>query len=363
MSNKDKIKVEPDRGIDKVPSLASTLHHHQTNPKSSSSADDENSTGPSASVGATSPHTDYMIKCPQCSIRLSGVEALRDHIIHDHPHDKLNYENYRTSHVNIDSDDNESSTSVNTTKNSNNNNNNNNTIKNNNSIQNNDNDRTSQNSPSLSSYSNMIPTTLATPPVHASTTASSLSPLPILSSAPDLSATTPYAAHHNHHTSAAAAAAAMQHHQLPSHLPANLHPVQFMAALAMQTAQNGACSNGGSASSSSTSSRTSPTSQLLALANGQHQHNVHHLSHNAGNSSSLYDLDGARSTSSPSSTLGDSSAGHYQCMQCTATFQTRDQLEKHELLHSPNAQAQSQGGANQVSSSFMKNEIKQFENY
>ena len=30
--------------------------------------------------------------------------------------------------------------------------------------------------------------------------------------------------------------------------------------------------------------------------------------------------------------------GLYPCAQCNVTFSTKDQLEKHELLHSPNAQ-------------------------
>lgn len=30
--------------------------------------------------------------------------------------------------------------------------------------------------------------------------------------------------------------------------------------------------------------------------------------------------------------------GPYGCSQCTTSFSTKDQLEKHELLHSPNAQ-------------------------
>lgn len=33
------------------------------------------------------------------------------------------------------------------------------------------------------------------------------------------------------------------------------------------------------------------------------------------------------------------SGGPFGCSQCTASFTSKDQLEKHELLHSPNAQA------------------------
>lgn len=40
------------------------------------------------------------------------------------------------------------------------------------------------------------------------------------------------------------------------------------------------------------------------------------------------------SASSPSPSV----VGPYSCSQCTTSFATKDQLEKHELLHSPNAQ-------------------------
>lgn len=40
---------------------------------------------------------------------------------------------------------------------------------------------------------------------------------------------------------------------------------------------------------------------------------------------------------SPSSNLVGP-GGPYGCSQCTTSFPTKDQLEKHELLHSPNAQ-------------------------
>jgi hypothetical protein len=50
-------------------------------------------------------------------------------------------------------------------------------------------------------------------------------------------------------------------------------------------------------------------------------------------------LDGgcrARPSSPPSTTVAI--AGQYGCLQCNAAFGNRDLLEKHELLHSPNAQ-------------------------
>lgn len=40
-----------------------------------------------------------------------------------------------------------------------------------------------------------------------------------------------------------------------------------------------------------------------------------------------------------------SSEGPFGCSQCTTSFTTKDQLEKHELLHSPNAQVVSSIGS------------------
>lgn len=44
---------------------------------------------------------------------------------------------------------------------------------------------------------------------------------------------------------------------------------------------------------------------------------------------------GTASASSPSPSVG---GGSYNCSQCTTSFAAKDQLEKHELLHSPNSQ-------------------------
>lgn len=125
-----------------------------------------------------------------------------------------------------------------------------------------------------------------------------------------------------------------------------------MAALAMQQHHN----NNGD---------ISPTSHLLAF-NGHpahhHQHhptNTHLLPHPQQNHTFNNDLDTMRSTSSPGSCGGSdnnsaasSISGPYQCLHCTAIFQNRHELEKHELMHSPNAQSpqsQTQNGVNQVS--------------
>lgn len=45
----------------------------------------------------------------------------------------------------------------------------------------------------------------------------------------------------------------------------------------------------------------------------------------------------ALGASSPSPNLVGP-GGPFGCSQCTTSFATKDQLEKHELLHSPNAQ-------------------------
>lgn len=42
--------------------------------------------------------------------------------------------------------------------------------------------------------------------------------------------------------------------------------------------------------------------------------------------------------SPPPTAVAVTSAGQYGCLQCNAAFGNRDQLEKHELLHSPTVQ-------------------------
>lgn len=52
-----------------VPPLASGLHHphhHQNGSKSNSNVEEEHTSMP----GPISPHTDFMVKCPQCPTRL-----------------------------------------------------------------------------------------------------------------------------------------------------------------------------------------------------------------------------------------------------------------------------------------------------
>lgn len=44
-------------------------------------------------------------------------------------------------------------------------------------------------------------------------------------------------------------------------------------------------------------------------------------------------------TSPPPTFTSNNIGGPLGCSQCTASFTSKDQLEKHELLHSPNAQA------------------------
>ncbi|KAM7362189.1 Zn finger homeodomain 1 [Cochliomyia hominivorax] len=343
--------------------LASTLHHHQPKSGSSANHDDENSTGiPNSSVEAASPQpqqTDFMVSCPQCHVRLSGFEPLRNHIASEHPHDKLNIEpsfpspvqhpqqqqhsatQFATSPTSLtptgrveESDDNESNISSAENK-SFNNNNNNSQEKNNNSIIN---STSAPNSPSLSTSST---TTATTNNNLQNTTTADLTN----------ASQTPFGV-------------------ATGHLPHNLHPAaaaQFMAALAMQQQQQHNQHNNGDSSS--------PTSHLLAFNGHHHQHLQHpttnpHLlqqSHqqqqqqqqqHSSSSSFNHDMDTMRSTSSPGSCGGSdnnsaasSISGPYQCLHCTAIFQNRHELEKHELMHSPNAQSpqlQTQNGVNQT---------------
>uniref|UniRef100_A0A1A9W6L4 C2H2-type domain-containing protein n=1 Tax=Glossina brevipalpis TaxID=37001 RepID=A0A1A9W6L4_9MUSC len=89
--------------------------------------------------------------------------------------------------------------------------------------------------------------------------------------------------------------------------------------------------------------------------------NKSHNNNNNNNNSQMKNNNIDLQISSPGSTGGSdnnsatstsTNNGPYQCMHCTALFQTRDQLEKHELMHSPNAQSpqssQPQNGVNQA---------------
>ncbi|XP_073817030.1 Zn finger homeodomain 1 [Musca autumnalis] len=315
------------------PSLTSTLHHHHQSKSSSGSTtvDDENSNGaPASSLGATSPtpqQTDFMVTCPQCHVRLNGFESLRDHIATQHPHDKLNIEpsypsppadrehagataSENATNPGVDSDDSQQSSSE--TKMFNNNNNNS-QEKNNNSINNETNTPTHHNP---SSAPNTPPPSEIGRGEH--NTNNGLG---------DLS-TSPFA----------------------GHLPHNLHPAaaaQFMAALAMQQQQHQQQNHPGN---------TSPTSHLLGGFNAHHhQLPTHHAQQQHHASYDNTTMDTMRSTSSPGSCGGSdnnsaasSISPPYQCMHCSALFQTRHELEKHEIMHSPNAQSpQSLNGVNQ----------------
>ncbi|XP_061387898.1 zinc finger protein 1 [Musca vetustissima] len=316
------------------PSLTSTLHHHHQSKSSNASTtvDDENSNGVAASsLGATSPtpqQTDFMVTCPQCHMRLNGFESLRDHIASQHPHDKLNIEpsypsppadrdmvNHQTSNTENAQNENTTNTAMDSGDESNqssseskmmfNNNNNNSQEKNNNSI-NHHND-----TPSHSSAPNTPPPSVVGQQHHNSNNGLG-----------DLN-TSPFA----------------------SHLPHNLHPAaaaQFMAALAMQQQHQ-----------QQHSGNTSPTSHLLGGFNGHHQHTMAPQQQHSSYDNTT--MDTMRSTSSPGSCGGSdnnsaasSISPPYQCMHCTALFQTRHELEKHEVMHSPNAQSpQSLNGVNQ----------------
>lgn len=52
--------------------------------------------------------------------------------------------------------------------------------------------------------------------------------------------------------------------------------------------------------------------------------------------------------SPPPTTVAVTGTGQYGCLQCNAAFGNRDLLEKHELLHSPNAQVVSFFCANNI---------------
>ncbi|XP_065371254.1 zinc finger protein 1 [Calliphora vicina] len=351
------------------PSLASTLHHHQPKSGSSATVDDENSTGmPASSMGASSPQpqqTDFMVSCPQCHVRLSGFEPLRNHIASEHPHDKLNIEpsfpsphgaadhhnhqqQLHLSHHNSslaatnveESDDNESNISSAENKSFLNNNNNNSQEKNNNSI--------------------MPQTSAPNSPTHSS------SPTTATGNMSSLTATTNNT---QHPTTTDLSTTATPFATAAGHLPHNLHPAaaaQFMAALAMQQ-QHQQQHHHHHQQQQHNNGETSPTSHLLAFNGHPHHANTHLLQQHhqlqhqqqqqqIQHHSFAGEMDTMRSTSSPGSCGGSdnnsaasSISGPYQCLHCTALFQNRHELEKHELMHSPNAQSpqSQQNGVNQ----------------
>ncbi|XP_023036177.1 zinc finger protein 1 isoform X1 [Drosophila willistoni] len=279
------------------PSLASSLHHHQTHNKSNNAV--SNTEHVQHGAGAVD---DYLVNCTQCHKRFSEFQLLSEHIASEHPHDKLNFEPNRgtgAAQPESDAEDEQSSNlssssrryakSPNATTNNNNNNNNSELIKN----HNNNNNNSEKQSPMCS------PGSASGPPS-------------------DLFA-------HLTHAS--------------PQLPPNLH-ARFMAAaaLAMQSAQS---------ASTSSSPNLHHHQQHLHQQHQQQQQQQHQQllppqlpgSNSSVGSNSAYDLDlsAPRSTSSPGSTTGDLNAA-YPCMQCTAAFPTREQLEQHELMHSPSGQ-------------------------
>ncbi|KAH8408518.1 hypothetical protein KR215_006587 [Drosophila sulfurigaster] len=299
------------------PSLASTLHHHQAHSKPSNVAASEEHATHATSATANAAD-DYLVKCTQCHKRFNEFQSLSEHIAREHPHDKLNYEPLRQagaaqpeSDAEEDEQSNLSSSSRRYNKSpSNNNNNNIETAKNQNN-----------------SSQQQLTSPLCSPVAQAQ---QQQQPPPPPS---DLFAHLPHP---------------------PPQLPAHLH-AQFMAAaaLAMQSAR----------------SASSPSHPLHHHQQHQQQQQQHHqqqqqqqqLPQQAGQlllpppqtgsnssvgSNSAYELDlsAPRSTSSPGSTTGDLSAA-FPCMQCTAAFATREQLEQHQLLHSPTGQQTTQNVA------------------
>lgn len=59
----------------------------------------------------------------------------------------------------------------------------------------------------------------------------------------------------------------------------------------------------------------------------------------ANNGGTMTPVSSVASASSPSPSVA---VGAYTCTQCTTSFAAKEQLEKHELLHSPNAQVVSE---------------------
>ncbi|EDW39244.1 GL13515 [Drosophila persimilis] len=288
------------------PSLASSLHHHQA-PHSKASNGSGGSQEQHAQPGVSVD--DFLVKCPQCHKRFTEFQSLSEHIASEHPHDKLNFEASRGSSGAVqpesDAEDEQSNLSG-------------------------------------SRYAKSPATTAVT---HATPSNNNNSDLAKNHNNSNSSKISPMCSPGSGGPATTAAADLFAHlsHGAPPQLPSHLH-AQFMAAaaLAMQSAR------------SVSSSASSPNSHHHHQQ--QHQQQSHHHlqqqqlhqqaqqllppqlpgSNSSVGSNSAYDLDlsAPRSTSSPGSTTGDLS-GAYPCMQCTAAFGSREQLEQHELLHSP----------------------------
>ncbi|XP_001357596.4 zinc finger protein 1 isoform X1 [Drosophila pseudoobscura] len=291
------------------PSLASSLHHHQaphSKASNGSGGSQEQHAQPGVSVN------DFLVKCPQCHKRFTEFQSLSEHIASEHPHDKLNFEASRGSSGAVqpesDAEDEQSNLSG-------------------------------------SRYAKSPATTAATHATPSNNNNSDLAKNHNNNNSSNSSKISPMCSPGSGGPATTAAADLFAHlsHGAPPQLPSHLH-AQFMAAaaLAMQSAR------------SVSSSASSPNSHHHHQQ--QHQQQSHHHlqqqqlhqqaqqllppqlpgSNSSVGSNSAYDLDlsAPRSTSSPGSTTGDLS-GAYPCMQCTAAFGSREQLEQHELLHSP----------------------------
>ncbi|XP_017131400.1 zinc finger protein 1-like isoform X1 [Drosophila elegans] len=293
------------------PSLASTLLHNQSPKHSSPGSSGIQGAHPNQPGAAADA---FLVNCTQCHKRFTEFQSLSEHIASEHPHDKLNCGAAQPESDAEDEQSNLSGSSRRYAKSPATSNNNNNISSNTNA---NSNTQSSNNNNSELAKN------------HNSTIKMSPMCSPVSLTPGDLFAQLPHP---------------------PAHLPAHLH-AQFMAAaasLAMQSAR--------SASSPSQQQQQQQHQQQLQQQHQQLQHHHHQQqqqqqqqqmglqllppqlpgSNSSVGSNSAYDLDlsAPRSTSSPGSTTGDLS-GAYPCMQCTASFANREQLEQHEQLHSP----------------------------
>ncbi|EDX15054.1 zinc finger protein 1 isoform X1 [Drosophila simulans] len=280
------------------PSLASTLLHHNQSPKhsnpGSSGIQDAHPNQPGAAADA------FLVKCTQCHKRFTEYQSLSEHIASEHPHDKLNCGAAQPESDAEDEQSNMSGSSRRYAKSPLASNNNSSTANANNN---------STSSQSMNNNSELAKNHNSANKMSPMCSPGSLTPGDLF--------------------------AQLQHP--PPQLPPHLH-AQFMAAaasLAMQSART--------ASSPSQQQQHQQQHHHQQQQLQQQQHQMAMLlppqlpgSNSSVGSNSAYDLDlsAPRSTSSPGSTTGDLS-GAYPCMQCTASFASREQLEQHEQLHSP----------------------------
>uniref|UniRef100_A0A1A9ZZP4 C2H2-type domain-containing protein n=1 Tax=Glossina pallidipes TaxID=7398 RepID=A0A1A9ZZP4_GLOPL len=286
---------------DRVPSLASTLHHHHQSKHGSSSTitDDDSSRGiTTTSSPGLQPTTDFMVTCPQCHMRLNGFENVQE---------KCTY--FVASSQHIPPKDNKQPPVIN-----------------------------SPISVKLSTTNKSLRDHIAIEHPHDKLNIEPSFPSPREDS------------HLQHRLGQ------QQPQQQQRHLNGTADSddnESNLSSLADNKSYNNNNNNNNNNNSQMKNNnidlRTSPPN---SVNNSPSRTSLTELTTTVAATTAVTATPGSTGGSdNNSATSTSTNNGPYQCMHCTALFQTRDQLEKHELMHSPNAQSpqssQPQNGVNQ----------------